>query len=157
MKPAKMALTMRMLILIPELFGAGLGIGVFIDPFGYFRITDFITARTLMNLRAAVLGFTDVVVIFYCMDMCQAFKCSRTNSAFAPFLVRHTFGLPLILFIGITMVFGDLTVSWLSLRGMISGSSAALGALPSLVIYVTSSVILTNLSLTVSKQVASVE
>ena len=96
-KAAQMALAMRMLILMPELIGSILGVFIIFDPFGAFYTTDYITARSLITMRASLTAFTDVVVIFYCTDVYQAFKKSRNNDRHVPFLVRHRFAFLLML------------------------------------------------------------
>ena len=134
-RAAKMALAMRMLILGPEFVGALVAIFVCFDPAGVFQFFDFYSARTVFNSRGAIVGTTDIVMIFYCTDVYNAFKVSKKNDKFVPFPVKHWYGLPLIVAIGLTAIIGDLTISQMSVRLELGGNVHLLPSLYLILLY----------------------
>ena len=126
-RAGKMALTMRLLILVPEFIAGIVGVLVCFDFNGRFSVFDFIFGRTLLSLRGSIVAFTDVVVVFYCYDVYKAFESSVRHEVFTPFLVKYKFGLPLIIGLGISLISADTIVTQLSLRGLL-GSTSAVGS-----------------------------
>ena len=101
-KKSQNAYVLRMLIFVPEILAALVGIVALIDPFGHFLMIDFITARTM---------------IVYSIDMINAFVASRTNDQVVPVLIQYPWGLPLITSVGILVPITDLLLTIASETG----------------------------------------
>ena len=128
---SKMALQMRLMIVIPVLATNLLSIAIFADPFGNFFIFDYMTARVIAELSNNLSCFSDVVMIFYCVDVYNAFSKSNAMKKFTPFLIKHKLGGFIILGFSSSMVIFGGTVTFLSLRGVVGDptNSAVLSAL----------------------------
>ena len=155
-RPETMAFLMRMLILIPEFIGGLVGVAAYIDPFGVFLINDYYLARTVANSRAVIVGTTDIILIFYCNDIYNAFKLSRTNGRFVAFFVKHCWGLPVIVVFGVAMVGMDLGISYWSLRGAAGANVHLIPVMYLLVLYLIGTIILFVLSENVRREVGKV-
>ena len=128
-KKACMSLTMRLMILIPEILGAVALFLISVDPFGNFLIFDYFSARVLVNLRGTMVATTDVTMAIYCYDVYTAFKASKKMNPFTPFLLRYWFAVPVILFLDFTLVISDYRLSLMALNLEVSQ-----GAVPSYLI-----------------------
>ena len=124
----------------------------FVDPAGVFFVFDFFTARTLMASRAAIVAVSDMILILYCHDTYKTFSGSQLRRH-VPFLVKHWWALPLVIFIGLTMVICDLVVSHLSLSGVTTGASSLIPVIYLLVLYLIGSIWLLRLSFLVKSAV----
>ena len=145
---------MRMLILIPEFIAGIMGCLSMLNGSTLFNLFNYYVALGVLgNLRGMITGITDVVMMFYCWDVYHAFKISRAMGAFTPCLVKHWYGLPLILGIGAAMIGLDQYTSYLSVRGL-AGATSVLGSAVVALIYIIGVVILVCLGFKVSKEVA---
>ena len=100
------------------------------------------------------MAISDVAMFLYCIDTYNAFKKSQTNQSSVPFLVKHAWGLPLLLTIGIGMVIVDLIVLNMSMRRMLAlPNTVLIPTLYLLMVYITTLTSLLILSFKVKHQV----
>ena len=67
--------------------------------------------------RAAIVGTTDMFLVFYCNDIYKAIKSRGSLRPTIPFLVKYWWGLPVIVLFGVSMVVMDAVISYYSVRG----------------------------------------
>ena len=143
---SRMALAVRLCILIPEFIGAIAAVMMAIDPLGVFHVFDYFTARRIFNFRGSVVAITDVVMICYCYDIYKNYQKSRKFRRNTPFLVKHKWGLPMIFLIGIVMLVVDQVTVDQSLTGRAGSNGVILPTLYLIVLYLTTTGILFVLS-----------
>ena len=154
-KASKMALLMRMMIIIPVLTACLLTVAFLVDPFGNFCVYDYITARVIADAQSNISCFADLVMMFYCVDVYNAFSKSNAMQKFTPFLMKHRIGGFIILGFGGSMVVFGSTLNYLSLTGVVGDptNSSVVAALYGIFVNIVTAIVLIVLSHKIKKEV----
>lgn len=116
-------LQLRWLILIPEFISCFVR---FIACFDHEGIVGYLTQSQywrLVFLELSISASTDIVLIFYCLDVFYVFKGSRRMKRITPFVIKYKFAIQIIMSIGFGMVFLNQIAMVMAENGMI-GSRA---------------------------------
>jgi hypothetical protein len=119
-------LQVRLLIVIPEFISCFVRFFTCFDFLGFQGYVTFFQSRSMLNLVQSISVFTDIVLIFYCLDVFNVFKGSRRMQRTTPFLIKYKLAIQIITVIGFAMIIVDQVVLYLGLYGMLGGDNLIL-------------------------------